>query len=184
MNFRHAEYKDIEAISVIHATCWREVYQFMPDFVLQSRDKEYRNQQWRRWFNWPDGVLYKIEDQHAIVGFCHAGRSVDGELEADGEMRAGYLLPQYRGGRVGLRIMHHLGCWMLDQGWQSAGIWAFHANKFRHWYSHLGWKIHCRRNRVIQDHAIPEVGYRWESLETLIHRIEFLEKTTNERAAG
>jgi GNAT superfamily N-acetyltransferase len=184
MRFRTANRDDLQKIASIHTACWREVYAFMPTDVLKSRDYEYRYQQWARWFDAPDGVLLSIEHRNDLVGFCHAGRSLDPELQSDGEMRAGYLLPEYRGGLVGIGIMRHLSCWMLDEGMQSAGIWAFRENKYRHWYTHLGWTISCRRNRIIADHAIPEIAYHWDNLETLIHRLDFVEKITSERAVG
>ena len=184
MSLRCAHPRDIPAIVSIHVACWNEVYNWMPAEVLNNRGAAYRERQWSDWFKNPDGALFVAEEAGAILGFCHAGPCKDPDLSVDGEMRAGYILPSYRGGTLGLEMMRTLAEWMAGQSMVSAGIWAFKSNRFRHWYSHLGWKSALRRDRIIADHKIPEVGYVWPDVSTLPNRIETLLRNSIDRAAS
>lgn len=182
MLFRSATVEDVENISQVHVKCWSEIYKFMPRKILDNRSLDYRRRQWSNWFLSGDGVLLAIEDRGSFIGFCHAGPSCDADISVHAELRAGYVLPGHRGGEVGLGIMDALGRWILSQGWSTAGIWAFAENPYRHWYSHLGWAICARRDRVINGVHIPEVGYRWDGVENLVSRVATLKVSTVERA--
>lgn len=184
MLLRAGTYEDIPQIVNVHVACWREVYGWMPDAVLKNRDADYRERQWKKWFSNPDGILYVAQENNNLIGFCHAGDCVDSDLQADGEMRAGYILPSYRGGTLGLLMMREMAEWMTGRGMVRGGIWAFQSNRYRYWYSHLGWEARVRRNRNIAGHAIPEVGYLWPDLRTLPARINALLENTIDRAAS
>lgn len=140
----------------------------MPLAVLENRNEEFRRTQWSNWFLNPVGGLFSIIAASGdLVGFCYCLPNTDPASSADGEMRAGYVLPDYRGGAVGPLIMAMLSQWMLDQGLKSSVLWAFRDNPHRRWYGHLGWSPIIYRDRELCGCSIPEVGYYMADLTKL-----------------
>ncbi len=169
-----AELKDIEDISIIHATCWNESYNFMPEEVLKSRNRHFRAAQWAKWFSdrKPQEELFKLIINNQIVGFCFCKPNDDPDVNAGlGEIHAAYILPEHRGGPTGPLMMRAMALHLLEQGLTPLVLWAFRSNRMRIAYAHLGWEQSVQRNRYIAGHALPEVGYIHNDALTLIKRL-------------
>ncbi|HYD99688.1 MAG TPA: GNAT family N-acetyltransferase [Alphaproteobacteria bacterium] len=170
---------DAPAIAAIHAAAWSEAYAFMPEGVLARRDAAMRLQQWRDWFAAEPGParggLFVLEAAGAVVGFCHAAANADPTVPARGELRAGYIRPDFRGGNAGPLIMRTLAAWLRDNGLEPAIVWVFRENRFRHWYHMLGWRPAILRDRMLDGHAVPETGYFYpDGLDALIAKLDAL----------
>lgn len=174
MNIRNGIYTDAAAISEIHSLCWREVYSFMPEEVHQARSKQYRKEQWDNWFKRSpeDEMLLVLTSDDVVVGFALSKPNHDTEINAKGEMHAGYVLPEFRGGVSGPALMRELAERMFNQGQWPACIWAFQENPYRRFYSALGWHASVFRTRSIAGNEIPEVGYTSPSFLDLATRLD------------
>lgn len=169
--------QDSNDISIIHAFCWRETYDFMPPEVLNNRSEDYRKNQWESWFEKkkPSEALYKVVADKKIVGFCFCKENDDIDLpEARGELHAAYILPEFRGGIVGPLMMKTMAKFLRRQNQCPISLWAFRENKVRLWYAQLGFKRVVARDRLIFGHAIPEFGYVHPDPDDLIDHMEFL----------
>lgn len=106
ISIRAAKIDDVSMISQIHAFCWRETYAFMPEAVLRSRSREYRQQQWLDWFDLTKIAMdYSLSNRanRSLVLFCC--RNKDPDIDGKGEMHAAYVLPDYRGRETGPIMM-------------------------------------------------------------------------------
>ena len=176
LSLRSATRDDVEDISSIHAACWREVYGFMPSAVLDNRNREFRKKQWNNWFsNKGDNEnLTVAESDGQVVGFSFCLKSDDPDAENLGEMRAMYVLPDYRGGATGPLMMRNMACFLREQGLAPMVLWAFKQNPIRLWYAQLGWKRFLERDRFLAGHGIPEIGYQHTDPDAFISRLDRL----------
>lgn len=172
---RPANMLDSRDISKIHAFCWRETYHFMPSEVLEVRCENYRLRQWDAWFRNPnpEEQLFKILAGDKIVGFCFCKENEDVDLPlARGELHAGYVLPEYRGGIVGPLAISVMAKFLRSQNLSPISLWAFKENRIRLWYAQLGFRKVVTRDRVIAGHAIPEFGYVHPDVNQLIDHVD------------
>lgn len=174
LSIRNGIYSDVHAISEIHCLCWREVYSFMPEEVFRARSKAYRREQWENWFEErPEGdTLIVLTSDETVVGFALSKPNTDPDIHAQGEMHAGYVLPDFRGGLSGPAMMKALATNMANLGQWPACIWAFKENPHRRFYTALGWHPVVHRDRVIAGQAIPEVGYTSPDYKALNARLD------------
>lgn len=183
MSIRSGVYSDIDIITDIHTLCWREVYSFMPYEVHSARNWKYRHKQWECWFSSPprDETLLVLTYDDVVVGFSLAKPNTDPDIDALGEMHAGYVLPDYRGGMSGPAMMRLLAEKMNYLGQWPSCIWAFKQNPYRRFYSALGWRAVIQRDRVIAGKKIPEIGYISPSYSSLIGRLDRMLAATVQR---
>jgi len=170
---RIATNADIDVITEIHVSSWQEVYSFMPDTVLSKRGHDFRRQQWQTWFrNPPEGeATFVLESHQRVVGFALAKPNQDPDIDANGEFHACYIQPEYRGGVAGPLAMMALAVHLQEQELWPACIWAFKKNKYRLIYNQIGCKPMVFRDRVIEDVALPEIGYMAPSFNELMARL-------------
>ena len=176
ISIRTAKIDDVSMISQIHAFCWRETYAFMPEAVLRSRSREYRQQQWLDWFDSHEDTdgLFVIEAGQQVVGFCFCCQNRDPEIDGRGEMHAAYVLPDYRGRETGPVMMLTMVDFLIEQGLTPPVLWAFRDNPIRFWYAQMGWRSQVKRDRVIEGRRLPEVGYVCDDCDRLRRRLQML----------
>lgn len=170
---RNSNSLDLHDIASIHVTCWQEVYAFMPSDVLAARGHQYRIEQWRKWFSDrpTDQALFSLLSAEKVVGFAVAKRNNDQAIDAVGEFHACYILPKFRGGISGPIAMLALAKFLYETDQWPACVWAFRSNPYRRIYSALGCVPTVFRDRIIEGHALPEIGYLAPPYEVLISRL-------------
>lgn len=174
MNIRNGIHSDADTISEIHSLCWREVYSFMPEEVHQARSRHFRLKQWQRWFEEQpdDETLLVLTNDQSVVGFALSKPNHDSDIPAVGEMHAGYILPEFRGGMSGPALMRGLATSMFERDLWPACIWAFRENPYRRFYTALGWRASVYRSRTIVGYNIPEIGYESPPYHDLVSRLD------------
>lgn len=172
-SIRYSNPLDLHDIALIHVACWREVYAFMPSDVLAARGYQYRSEQWQRWFTErpTNEALFSLVSAGKVVGFAVAKRNEDPAIDAIGEFHACYILPDFRGGISGPIAMLALAKFLYAAGQWPACVWAFKSNPYRRIYSALGCVPTVFRDRIIEGHALPEIGYLAPPYEVLISRL-------------
>ncbi|WP_339861201.1 GNAT family N-acetyltransferase [Thalassospira alkalitolerans] len=185
ISIRAAKIDDVSMISLIHAYCWRETYAFMPEAVLRSRSREFREQQWLNWFDSHEesDALFVIEADQKVVGFCFCCRNRDPEIDGRGELHAAYVLPDYRGRETGPVMMLTMVDFLAEQGLTPPVLWAFRDNPIRFWYAQMGWRSQIKRDRVIEGRRLPEVGYVCDDCDKLRQRLQRLVTRYSSEAA-
>ncbi|MDV7340456.1 GNAT family N-acetyltransferase [Terasakiella sp. A23] len=163
LTIRAACPQDINTIAHIHEVCWRDAYNFMPDEVLNKRDKNFRARQWQNWFNEnkmdADEGLFVFEQENKTIGFCMCKPNQDDTLiGARGEIHALYVLPEARTFGVSYLAAYTLSKYLVERDLSPICCWAFQKNKIWRWYERLGFKKMIARNRRINNVDIPEYG--------------------------
>jgi GNAT superfamily N-acetyltransferase len=174
LNIRVSRPRDVEDIAAVHATCWKDVYAFMPQEVLKSRDYSFRLKQWKNWyaekrFDQGEG-LFVMEYGKRIVGFCMCKPNLDPDIpQAKGEYHAQYVLPQYRARGTGYQVLQVLTAYLLSEKMSPMCCWAFQDNTIWQWYQRMGFEKVIARDRIINDIAVPEYGFLHRDPEGLLY---------------
>ncbi len=107
-----------------------------------------------------------------VIGFGYCEPNKDKALDAAGELQAAYVLPEYRGGVTGPLIISTMARYLISQNITTMGCWAFDQNKIQRWYRMLGFVRSVRRDRIIEDIAIPESGFVYPDPLKLIKKLQ------------
>ena len=113
---------EIRGKAFVHWKSWQETYpgivdQGYLDSLTLAKCEEIA-------FRWPDDIVI-AKDGERVVGFAGYGKYRDGELEDTGEVFALYVLKEYWGTGIGLRLMEealsqleefpHTAVWVLKE---------------------------------------------------------------------
>lgn len=159
---RAATPRDLDAVAEIHVGCWNEIYKFMPKDVMESRDHARRLAQWTQMLEEPraEAILFVVILDDEVVGFAHMEDCNDPDIpEAKGLFNAVYFKPEVRRLGLGVYLLDRMIKFALDHNQWPCCLWAFRDNPGRHRNEDAGWKPVAYRDRIIEGHAIPEVGY-------------------------
>lgn len=176
LTMRVSRPSDVQAISLIHAECWKEVYSFMPRKVLEDRNYDFRLQQWQDWFaekrfDMNEG-LFVMEYNGRVVGFCMCKPNIDPDIpQAQGELHAQYMLPKYRQSGTGYQVLQVLTAYLLAKKMTPMCCWAFQKNKIWQWYERMGFEKVVTRDRIINGMALPEYGFIHNDPEGLLYNL-------------
>ena len=175
-SIRVAKHQDITAIAEVHASCWKEVYSFMPSEVLENRNYEFRLNQWETWFSEKKSEqgegLFVMEVAGNVVGFCMCKPNTDPDIpEALGELHAQYMYPQYRSSGTGYQVLQVLTAFLLAEKMTPMCCWAFQQNRIWQWYERMGFKKVVTRDRVINNMKLPEFGFIHTDPEGLMYHL-------------
>jgi len=176
LSLRVSNFSDICEIASIHASCWKEVYSFMPEEVLLNRNYDFRLLQWQDWFKQKkydqNEGLFTIEFHGKIVGFCQCKPNIDNDIpDALGELHAQYVLPEFRAQGTGYQVLQVLTSYLVAKKMTPMCCWAFQNNKIWHWYERMGFERVVARNRIISGLELPEYGFIHRDPEYLLHQL-------------
>ncbi len=154
--------EDLAGIARIHVDCWREIYTFVPESVHKARNLTFRYEQWEEVLlqDRQNEVLLAVRLDGDLVGFAHANDAGDPDIpEARSLFNAAYFKPGIRKQSVGVYVMDAMVNFAIERDLWPACLWAFEKNPGRDRNAAAGWQEKIHRNRVIENIAIPEVGY-------------------------
>ena len=166
--YRDATLRDADGISIAHVLSWQESYKgILDDQYLISLKAESRAQMWRDRLQDPnfDGHVIVAENHDGkIVGFVGVGpsRSEEFPISQWGEIRAIYLLKDYKAKGIG-RKLFELGRTSLAQsGYQTFFCWVLKDNPSRRFYESVGGVL-SSHEKLIEIGGLPlsEVAYKW-----------------------
>jgi GNAT superfamily N-acetyltransferase len=139
----------------VHVRSWQAAYaHVVPAERLAELSVERRARQWR---DWPPLLA---ESGDVIVGFVSVGASRD--ADADGELFAIYVDPDYWGSGVGRKLIAAGEERLRELGHVEAILWVLADNaRARRFYERSGWQ-HDGTTRPIEIFGIEvaEVRYR------------------------
>jgi L-amino acid N-acyltransferase YncA len=172
IRYRDATLEDAPGISNAHVRSWQESYRgIVPDAHLDSLDPSSRAKMWAERFKdstFDGHVIVAADSNENIVGFIAVGPSRSQEYPGWGEVRAIYLLRDFKGCGVG-RQLFDLGKQRLQTlGYQSFFCWVLKDNPTRYFYESTGGKL-SRFEKTIQigGSNLLEVAYEWQHLKVV-----------------
>ncbi len=147
----------------------------MPSAVHEARSAHFRLIQWKEVLKTQESgaALFALRTNDGeIVGFAYCEPNKDKDLDVKGELKAAYIMPEYRGGVSGPLLASAMVRYLLRHNIRTMGCWAFDQNKVQRWYRLLGFKRVIRRNRIIENVAIPESGFVYPDPIKLLDRLQ------------
>lgn len=174
-SIREAQPYDVDRISQIHVSCWRECYPFMPIAVHRARGIDARRAQWQAQIAASDKNSWTLvlECDGVVVGFSHTCPNRDVDLpNPDYELHACYFETAHRGTDAGAMMLRE----MVDRIDQADGksflVWVFAKNPMRITYRAAGLQPMIRRDRMVAGYAIPEIGLGCLSVPAFLQKLD------------
>ncbi|MFK7693707.1 GNAT family N-acetyltransferase [Paenibacillus sp. HJGM_3] len=172
VTIRPAAFDDAEAIAQVHVASWRSTYKgILAEQFLTRLSVENRRKSWEWGFRNPnpdEHVYVAVDERAGIVGFANGGRERTGEYGFDGELYTVYLLPEYKGMGIGLRLVREIAGSLQRLGYRSLLVWVLEANPSAGFYARLGGKPIARKEITIGSDTPIEVAYGWSRLDDLL----------------
>jgi ribosomal protein S18 acetylase RimI-like enzyme len=135
---------DAAEIANVHLNSWREAYRdLMPDDYLDQLPLSFK----RRMNNWsqvinemPKGQQIWVADsqQDGIIGFSTVGIARDDHYKEYGELRAIYLLKQYKNAGIGHELLKIAFSYLKCMGYSKAYCWVLKDNPTISFYKRTG----------------------------------------------
>lgn len=175
-NIRKATKQDASTIAAIHHRCWKECYPYLPKELHALRGVDVRMRQWENTLG-SSGKhgTFVLEIDCRVLGFAHVKENADPAIpDAQAELHACYFDPCVRRSSAGPAMMRQMLRWAIENDMKSCSIWAWEKNPVRRTYGALGLEIICRRNRVIEGFAAPEVGYLCRDATALTKKLDLM----------
>jgi ribosomal protein S18 acetylase RimI-like enzyme len=171
MIVRHARPGDARGIAEAHVSSWRSSYRgIVPDARLDALDAEARVQFWETLL---DTICFvSVDDDGVITGFVHAGPAQNGELGADGEIFAIYLVETAKKQGIGRRLMYEAVSSLRAAGFRSVSLWLLKENPTRGFYERFGGRITGEKSYVTGGFTLPAIGCKWDDIDALIANLQ------------
>nr|WP_321458193.1 GNAT family N-acetyltransferase [uncultured Cohaesibacter sp.] len=178
---RSAKPDDAEAIAALKVICWQTAYKgLMPEASLEHLNAADEVPHWRNWLaDETSGLIANLLFYEGLlVGYGLAGPMRLGdrpgeEIEADAELYALYVHPDYQRRSFGQKLLSELVGTIMAQGFGKIGAWMIGGNvKAEGFYKKTG-AVELRK-RVEIHHG--RIGYRekawiWDDLPKLMARL-------------
>lgn len=182
---RLARVEDAEGIAAAHIASWRATYHgIISDKTLAALQVEDRAALWRPRLialseNPPprqEACYVAVGGAGEVVGFARGGSARPLASGAapdpyDGELYAIYLTPGAERRGLGGWLTHAVARHLAADGLRSLLVWALAANPNRGFHEALGGAQVFKQETEISGQVLPEVGYGWLDISTLITRV-------------
>ncbi|TQV86377.1 GNAT family N-acetyltransferase [Aliikangiella coralliicola] len=167
MNYRNANYNDIDAIAELHAESWREIYRgILSDSFLNKEVLSERRQAWEEILGKPldNQLVFLVESKSSLCGFICASGAKHPQLGTLIDNL--HINRNYKGQGLGTRLLSTVAQWSL-KNFPKAGLYleVLEENHLaRSFYESLGatnvsenyWHSPCNTK-------VKEFLYAWKS---------------------
>ncbi|PLR83196.1 GNAT family N-acetyltransferase [Bacillus sp. V33-4] len=171
MIIREAMEKDAAGIAEVHVKSWRQTYQgIVSQQFLDELSEDERLKIWRQILSSPQpgAAVFVAEEKGKIIGFASFGKERTGELDADSELYAIYLLNEYKGNKVGTKLFKRGAEALLANGFSSVVVWVLNDNPSRLFYESFK-PIKLTEQMIdIGGKEYKETAYHWDNIKNLL----------------
>ncbi len=182
ITIRQARIADAAGVARTHVESWRATYRgIVSDETLDGLRIEERTAGWRNVLTGltrdtppgQDACYVAVDAADEVVGFACGGLAhplASGATPEpyDGELYAIYLKPGWERQGIGARLTLAVATHLAAGGLRSLLVWALAENPSRRFYVALGGALVFEQEARIFDQTLPEVGYGWPDIQTLI----------------
>lgn len=172
---------DAKAIAELKVICWRDAYKgLMPTASLEGLDAQDEEPHWRDWLAdeasgllarllWLDDVLIG----YGLAGPMRLGDRPGKEIEADGELYALYIHPDFQRRTHGRTLLSSLIEALILEGYRQVGMWMIGGNiRAEQFYLKLGAEEVTKRVEIHHGRiTYREKGWIWRDLPKLSARL-------------
>ncbi len=155
---RSARHSDIPSLARVHVQSWLETYSgLMPLEVINSFSLGAREAQWQRTLSSSSMVVFVVESDGAVVGFCSLGWR-----ETEAELFTIYVLKSFQGLKLGQALWNAAIDAAKAKQLPSLVLWVLEGNPSCSFYVHLGGKLEGRKVEMVNHSALTEISYRFD----------------------
>jgi ribosomal protein S18 acetylase RimI-like enzyme len=163
-NISRAISEDAAAIARVQVRSWQAAYEgIVPADYLAALTSEKREAVWREFIPRGEPELLVARDGESIVGFIAFGLCRDENAAADrAEVWAIYVAPSHWAQGVGSQLYSRARARLIDQGYQSVGIWVLTENtRAIQFYARVGFTADddSAKEVVIGGKPLKEIRY-------------------------
>lgn len=172
MVIREAVPADAGGIARVRVDTWRSTYRgIMPDRVLDDLSYPEIEEQFLEVLadrhNPP--VFYVAEnDAGEVCGFSYGGAERSGEMGYQGEIYAIYVLKEYQGQGIGLRLLEKSVKGLCERGLFSMMVWVLSENPYRRFYEKLGGRRVIDNTFVFEGNEARLTAYGWSDITSFL----------------
>lgn len=139
---RDATHNDAPSIARVLVDSWRQTHGgIVVQSYLDALSVEKQTERWRARLRDPRIVSTAVvahDEEHGVVGFAAGGPIREAHGDFDGELYAIYVNTELHGHGVGRRLLVEWARRMASEGYHSAVVRVFSANKALAFYERLG----------------------------------------------
>lgn len=145
----------------------------VPDDFMDKLSYQTTEEGWKKSF-WEDrdpgvAVFVAERENHDIVGVAVCGPERGHDPFYQGEIYVLYVLPTFQNQGIGRRLVSACVQHLIDDVHVSSLlIWTFAESPYRRFYESLHGKPVRESTKELGGRMIPEVGYGWEEMGTLV----------------
>jgi ribosomal protein S18 acetylase RimI-like enzyme len=163
VTLRVATLADAEAVARIHVESWKVAYQgIMPAERIAKMDLPTRTALWAERLAVREWPVFLIEEDRAIVAFCHMTPSPDPDDDAKktGHITSIHVLPQLRSRGHGRALLDRALAEFRRRRYSDVTLWVLERNtKARRFYERFGFQ-EDPGGKTYPGTDVPEVRYR------------------------
>ena len=161
---RLAEPEDMPAVGRLYTDSWQRTYRgLLPDGELDQMTQQGSAQQWRRYLEQGENVLFVLEMDGAVAGFA-ACRPLP-EREGSALLDSLHVSPRAQGMGWGRRLIARAARWAAERGFRELAVYVVQGNeRAERLYRNMG----ARELYAFHDwDGALSWALAWEDLETL-----------------
>jgi RimJ/RimL family protein N-acetyltransferase/ribosomal protein S18 acetylase RimI-like enzyme len=170
VNIRRAKILDAAEIANVHINSWREAYKnILPQDFLDKRPLHFKNRYelWKKVTANESQITFVAESpEHGVVGFINGANARDEEYKDYSEVWCIYLLQQYHGRKIGLRLLKAYFDIAIEKEFTKGYLWVLKDNPTIKFYEKTGARL---TNGVKRDEIggqeVEELCYAWDNID-------------------
>ncbi|WLR55952.1 GNAT family N-acetyltransferase [Mesobacillus subterraneus] len=171
VQIRKATIEDASGIAKVHVRSWQETYQgIVSQDYLDSLKVDDRKPLWKKSLSESadtSPVFVAVNSEGEIVGFASFGKERSGNFDADGELYAIYILKEYQGMKLGMKLLLAGLEDLLKQDYEAMLVWVLADNESRKFYESLQPQKAGEEVVNIAGKKYLEVAYIWKNIKML-----------------
>lgn len=169
MIIRSATKSDASLVGYIHAKSWQTTYQGIIPMEYLNALLENSLELGQAFLKQIEigaviiDIAFGDEECYAPIGYVGYGRSVDNDCPSHGEIRALYLIPDYKGKGYGHALFTHAAQRLMEMGYTRLHVWVFEENTHaRRFYEQNGF-IPSGKSKpwTVMGRTLNELLYVW-----------------------
>jgi len=166
---RAAQLPDASSIARVFVDCWKEGYHgVLPTAYAAGLSYEEQADSWRRMISMPgNATLVSTSQAGDVIAFLCGGPERSGRSLYFAEIYGLYVLPEFRGCRLGRQLLQHFCQGLLAIGLRSLTVRVVEANPIRGFYEAMGGVEHETTSVRVAGRFINEVAYGWRDIRGL-----------------
>lgn len=164
ISFREATVADCMAVARVHVRSWKESFAgIVPQTFMDKMTVENRARAFEQRFPGDSYKMYVAEAAgQGVVGFADFGEPRESLDGYEAELYAIYLLPEFQGEGVGVRLFNLCVEDLVRNGKSSMCLLALETSPYKSFYVKMGGRVIAKKQIELEGMMFDALVYGWE----------------------